>query len=74
VRLAINVHAHPAVGNNVDVSGVDVTVLLDEVVAEDGAEQLRGSNGLLLSGNVDGVLDGVGSDDDTVVGLGIAVK
>lgn len=74
VRLAINVHAHPAVGNNVDVSGVDVTVLLDEVRAEDGAEQLRGSNGLLLGGDVDSVLDGVGSDDNTVVGLSVAVN
>jgi hypothetical protein len=38
VRLAINVHAHPAVGDNVDVGSVDVTVLLDEVGSEDGAE------------------------------------
>lgn len=73
VRLAINVHAHPAVGNNVNVGGVDVAVLLDEVVSEDGAEQLGGSNGLLLGGDVDSVLDGVGGHNDAVVGLGVAV-
>ena len=74
VRLAINVHAHPAVGNNVNVGSVDMAVLLDEVCAEDGAEQLGGSHGLLLSGDIDGVLDGVGSNNDAVVGLGVAIN
>lgn len=74
VGLAVDLHAHPAVGDDVDVGGVDVGVLLDEVCAEDGAEQLGGSDGLLLGGDVDGVLDGVGGDDDAVVGLGVAVQ
>lgn len=72
VGLAVDVHAHPAVGDDADVGGVDVGVLLDEVCAEDGAEQLGGSHGLLLGGDVDGVLDGVGGDDNAVVGLGVA--
>lgn len=73
VGLAVDVHAHPAVGDDVDVGGVDVRVLLDEVCAEDGAEHLGGGDGLLLSSDVDGVLNGVGGDDDAVVGLGVAV-
>lgn len=33
VRLAVNVQAHPAVGHDIDVRRMDVTVLLDEVCA-----------------------------------------
>lgn len=73
VGLAVDVHAHPAVSDDVDVGGVDVRVLLDEVGAEDGAEQLGGSHRVLLGSDVDGVLDGVGGDDDAVVGLGVAI-
>ena len=72
--LAVNVHPRPAVADDVDVSGMDVLVLLNEVCAEDGAEQLGGVNGVLFGGNVNGVLDGVGCDNDTVVGLGVTVK
>lgn len=35
VRLAVNVQAHPAVGHDIDVRRVDVTVLLNEVCAQD---------------------------------------
>lgn len=35
VRLAVDVHAHPAVGDDIDVRRVDVAVLLDEVCAQD---------------------------------------
>lgn len=73
VGLAVDVHAHPAVGDDVDVGGVDVRVFLDEVGAEDGAEQLGRSHGLLLGSDVDGVLDGIGGDDDAVVGPGVAI-
>lgn len=38
MRLAVDIHAHPPVGDDVDVRGVDVAVLLNEVGAEDGAE------------------------------------
>lgn len=34
VRLAVNVQAHPAVGHDIDVRRVDMTVLLDEVCAQ----------------------------------------
>lgn len=74
VGLAIDVHAHPAVGDNVDVGGMDVAVLLDEVVTEDGAEDLRSSHGVLLRGDVDGVLNGVGRDHDAVIGASVAAE
>jgi hypothetical protein len=35
VRLAVNVQAHPTVGHDIDMSRVDVAVLLDEVCAQD---------------------------------------
>ena len=35
VRLAVDLHAHPAVGNDINVRRVDVAVLLDEVCAQD---------------------------------------
>jgi len=73
VRLAINVHAHPTVGNNVNVGSVNMAVLLDEVCTENGTEQLGGSHWLLLSGDINGVLDGVGSNNNAVVGLGVAI-
>lgn len=57
VWLAVDVHAHPAVGDDVDVRGVDVAVLLDEVGAEDGAEELWRVDGGLLGRDVNGVLD-----------------
>jgi hypothetical protein len=61
------------VGDDVSVCGVDVLVFLDEVGAQDGAEELGGSDRVLLGEDVDGVLDRVGSDNDAVVGLGVAV-
>lgn len=74
VFLAIDVHAHPAVGDDVDVGSVDVGILLNEVRAEDGAEQLRRCHGLLLSSYVDSILDRVGGHDNAVIGFGVAVR
>lgn len=68
VRLAIDGHAGPAVLDDFDVRGVDVGVGLEEVGAEDGGEELRGVDGVLLRLDVGGVFDGVGGDDDAVVG------
>ena len=73
VGLAVDVHAHPAVGDDVDVRGVDVAIPLNEVGAEDGTEQLRRCHGLLSGRDEDGVLDGVGGHDNAVIGLGVAV-
>lgn len=73
VRLAVDGHTGPAVGDDVDMGGVDVVVLGDEVASKNGAEELGGSDGILLGGDVDGVLDGVGCDNDAVVGLGVAI-
>jgi len=52
--------------------GGDVRVRVDEVLGEVGGVELRGVDGVLLGFDVDGVLDGVGGDDDAVVGLGVA--
>lgn len=73
VRLAVDGQPGPAVRDDVDVRDVDVPVLGDEVGAQDGAEELRRRDGVLLGQDVDGVLDGVGGDDDAVVGFGVAV-
>lgn len=45
----------------------------DEVGAQDRAEELGGSHRVLFSEDEGGVFDGVGCDDDAVVGLGVAV-
>lgn len=74
VGLAIDVHAHPTVGDDVDVGSVDMGVLLNEVSAKDRAEQLGRVDRLLLGGNVDSILDRISSDDNAVVGLGVAVR
>lgn len=71
VGLPVDGHAGPAVGDDVDVDGVDVGVLLQEVGAEDAGVELRGVDGVLLRLDVDGVLDGVGGHDHTIVGLSV---
>lgn len=71
VRLAVDGHALPVVGDDLDMGSVDVAVLLDEVRAQKGGEVFRGCDGVLLGKQVDGVLDGVGRDNDAVVGLGV---
>lgn len=69
MRLAPDLHARPAVRDDLYVGGVDVAVRLNEVGAEDGGEELRRVDGVLLGGDEDCVLDGVGGDDDAVVAL-----
>ena len=71
VGLAVDGHARPAVDRHVDVGGADVGVLVEEMAAQDAGVQLRGVDGVLLGLDVDGVLDGVGSNHDAVVGLGV---
>lgn len=61
-------------GDNVHLGAVDVLVLLNEVVANDGSENFRRIDWVLFSKDVDGVLDRVCGNDDAVVGLGIAVE
>ena len=73
VRLAIDDETGPAVRDHVDVRKVDVAVGLDEVGSEDGSEQLGRSHWVLLGEDVDGVLDGIGSHDDAVIGFGVAI-
>lgn len=73
VRLAVDGHTGPTVGDDVDMGGVDVVVLGDEVGSKNGTKELGRSDGVLLGSDVDGVLDGVGCDNHAVVGLGVAV-
>lgn len=73
MRLAVDGHARPAVGDDADVRDGDVGVAGEEVLAEDGAKELWRIDGVLLGGDVDGVLDRVGRNDAAVVGLGVAV-
>ena len=48
VVLAVDGHAAPAVDNDLDVCDVNVAVSVDEVLAEDGSEQLRRVDGVLF--------------------------
>lgn len=59
--------------DDVYVGSVNVFVSFDEVRADDRAKELRGSDGVLLSKNVDGVLDRVRSNNNAVVSFGVAV-
>lgn len=69
VRLSVDIHADPALGDNLDIDGVDVAVLFDKVVAQDGGKELGRGDGVLLGEDEDGVLHCVCGDDDAVVGL-----
>jgi hypothetical protein len=57
-----------------DVTGMDMGVGLDEVVADEGSELLGGIDRVLLGENVGGLLLGVGSNNDRVVRLGVASR
>lgn len=46
--LAIDGHACPSVGYDLDVGGVDVGVFLDEVSGENGGKELRWIHGVLF--------------------------
>jgi hypothetical protein len=45
------------VSDDIDMSNVDVFVFLNEMSAEDGSENLRRCDRMLLGGDIDGVLD-----------------
>jgi hypothetical protein len=72
VRLAVDSHTCPAVGDDADVRDVDVAVRLDEVGADDGTKELGGGHWVLFGEDEDGVFNGVGGHDDAVVGLGVS--
>jgi hypothetical protein len=74
VGLAVDSQARPLVLRDVDVAGVDVRVLGDEVVADDGGEELGGLDGVLLGEDVARLLLGVGGDDDGVIRFGVSVE
>jgi hypothetical protein len=54
------------------VARMDVLVCRDEVISQDGGEELGGLDRVLFGENVCCLLLGVGSDDDRVVGFCIA--
>jgi hypothetical protein len=61
------------VGDDVDMSGVDVAVFFDEVRSNDRPKNFGGCDGVLFGEDEDCVFDGVCGDDDAVVGFGVAV-
>ena len=71
VRLAIDDQAGPTVHLDVDMGHREVSVLVQEVLAELGGKEFRRVDRELLSLDVNGVLDRIGSNDDRVVGLSV---
>ncbi len=72
--LAVDCHAGPSVLNDANVSGVDVLVGLDEVVAENGGKELGRVDGVLFRHDIGGLLHGVRCNHDAVVGFGISAR
>jgi hypothetical protein len=73
VVLAVDSHASPAVDRGADTGNVNVAVSGDEMLAEDGSEELWRVDGVLLGEHVDGLFLSVCSDDWRVVCFGVAV-
>lgn len=73
MRLPVNGHPGPAMGDDLDVSGVDMFVCGDEVGGDDGGEEFGWRDRMLLGQDVNSVLHGVRCNDDTVIGLGVSV-
>ena len=69
--LALNSDASPSVLDDRDVGRVDVLIGLDEMVAEDGGEQLRRVDWVLLGHDICGLLHRVCGYDRAVVGFGV---
>lgn len=59
--------------DNLDMSSMNVTVLLHKMCSEDGSEILRRSHGILLRLDVNGILDAVSGNDAAVVCMGVTV-
>lgn len=72
VWLALDLHARPAVHNDLDVAGVDVRVSRDKVVSEDGGKDLGHRDVVLLGHDVDRLLLRVGCYYRAVVCLGVS--
>jgi hypothetical protein len=67
VRLAINLHAGPFVGDDLDVRSMDMLVGVHEMRAENAGEELWRRDWVLLCLDVDGVLDGISGYNNAVV-------
>jgi hypothetical protein len=72
--FAIDGQPGPPVNGNIHVGGVDVSVLLNEVGADNGSENFWCKNWVLLGEDKNGVLYRVCGDNVTVIGFGIAAK
>lgn len=74
VWLAVDGHAGPAMGDDLDVGGVDVAVFLDKVRSDDRPKHFGGCDGVLFGEDEDCVFDGVCGYDDAIVGFGVAAE
>lgn len=74
MRFAVDGHAGPAVGDDIDMGGVDVAVFLDKVRSDDRPKNFGGCDGVLFGEDEDCVFDGVCGDDDAVVGFGVSIN
>lgn len=73
VRLSVDIHACPTMQHNIDMCCMDVGILVDEMGANGGREELRRIDGVLLGENKDAILDGVCGYNYAIVGADIAV-
>lgn len=60
-------------GDDVDLSGMNVLVSIDEVSSDNGTKQLGRSDRMLFGHDVDCVLHGIGSDHNAIIGLRVAI-
>lgn len=73
MRLAVNGHPCPSVGDNLDLGRMDMSVSLDKVGREDRGEELRWSYGMLFCHDVGSLFHGIGGDYNAVIGFGVAI-
>ena len=59
--------------NDVHVRNMDMGILGDEVVSEDGSKELRWCDGVLLGKDISRLFLRISSHDHRVVGAGVAV-
>lgn len=70
--LAVDGHAGPSVGDDLDMGGMDMAVFFDEVRSYNRPKDFGGCDGVLFGEDEDCVFDGVCGDNDAIVGFGVA--
>lgn len=71
VGLSLNLHASPGSDGDIEGSSMDVLVFIDKVLGKFSGENLGNTDIVVLGKHIDGILLGVGGDDDGVIGLGV---